>query len=376
MSFDARHPDFRPSQWGEFAQKRTTVTPARMSPTLLAKVGEAYGSALSQVHQSLASIGPLAERENAALHGAMVQVEQLKRLGMQMQALSRVLSGSADLPTETLDLGDAIRQVLAAWHETAWAEGITLVEPKGSCPIEANGGVVEQMLELAVQYAMHVGSRIEASIGAHASLDSHPTLTIKVQRRQSALGAVSDDEYDALHWLLLAMLAKSSGLTAQRIAVAGDLVLLLGFPSEPAEAQDSQFASAALLPRTSSVVDRRVLLIDPRQLQRVQAHRLMHEAGMKVDAVASLEQARGTFRDGVPDVIVTGIPADDEACAAMLEELRERQPRLRVIELVDDDTAFTFSLPGVSNAARVGRHDLARTLMPAIAQELDAAWNT
>ena len=230
MSFDARHPDFRPSQWGELAQKRTSVMPARMSPIVLAKVGEAYGTALSQVHHALASITALPEREMAALQGAMAQVEQLKRLGMQMQALSRVLSGSADMPTETIDLGEAARQVLQAWSEPAWAEGITLVAPTGSSPIEANASVVEQLLELAVQYGMHVGSRIEVTIGSHASLDTHPTLTLKVQRRQSALGAVSDDEYDALHWLLLAMLAKSSGLTAQRIAVAGDLVLLLGFP--------------------------------------------------------------------------------------------------------------------------------------------------
>ena len=68
-------------------------------------------------------------------------------------------------------------------------------------------------------------------------------------------------------------------------------------------------------------------------------------------------------------------PDQDVAPRVELVPVRERQPRLRVIELVDDDTAFAFSLPGVSNAARVGRHDLPRTLMPAIAQELDAAWN-
>ena len=49
------------------------------------------------------------------------------------------------------------------------------------------------------------------------------------------------------------------------------------------------------------------------------------------------------------------------------------QPRLRVVELVDDDSAFALSLPG-SGAARIGRHDLARTLVPAVTQELDAAY--
>jgi len=40
----------------------------------------------------------------------------------------------------------------------------------------------------------------------------------------------------------------------------------------------------------------------------------------------------------------------------------------------DDDDAFSFSVPGSDVPARVGRHDLARTLTLALAQELDAAW--
>src|SRR4029079_4680661 len=65
---------------------------------------------------------------------------------------------------------------------------------------------------------------------------------------------------------------------------------------------------------------------------------------------------------------------DDERCAALLESLRAEQPGLCVIELVDDDDAFSFSVPGSDVPARVGRHDLARTLTLALAQELDAAW--
>jgi hypothetical protein len=54
--------------------------------------------------------------------------------------------------------------------------------------------------------------------------------------------------------------------------------------------------------------------------------------------------------------------------------VRAAQPRLRVIELVDDDNAFAFSAPGSDSPARVGRHDMARTLVLAVSQELDAAW--
>jgi hypothetical protein len=57
----------------------------------------------------------------------------------------------------------------------------------------------------------------------------------------------------------------------------------------------------------------------------------------------------------------------------LIEVLRAAQPRLRIVELVDDDDAFAFSVPGSDRPARVGRHDLARTLARAVAQEVDAA---
>ena len=72
---------------------------------------------------------------------------------------------------------------------------------------------------------------------------------------------------------------------------------------------------------------------------------------MSVDAVASIDQARRGLHDGAADVIVTGVPVDDTQWAALLDELRAAQPRLRVVELVDDDDAFAFSVPDAD-----GRH--------------------
>ena len=81
------------------------------------------------------------------------------------------------------------------------------------------------------------------------------------------------------------------------------------------------------------------------------------------------------FRSGrTPDVFVNGLASDEPDCSALIDELRAVQPRLRVIELVDDDNAFALSLPGSGHSGRVGRGDLARTLVAAISQELDAAW--
>jgi DNA-binding NarL/FixJ family response regulator len=123
-------------------------------------------------------------------------------------------------------------------------------------------------------------------------------------------------------------------------------------------------------------VGRRVLLVEPQETSRVQAEQLLGAAGMRVDVVARIDQAQGmlgtSLQTRVPDVLLTGVPAHDPACQSLIEALRAMQPRLRVVELVDDDSAFAFSVPGTDLPARVGRHTLPRTLVPALSQELDA----
>jgi len=113
------------------------------------------------------------------------------------------------------------------------------------------------------------------------------------------------------------------------------VTLMLGFPGD-AEPSGEGLRSAALLPRTPIAAGRQVLLFEPRELPRLQAQRLLHDAGLQVDAVGSLDQARSALRDRLPDVLVTGLGGDERNCAELIDELRAVQPRLRVIELVDD----------------------------------------
>jgi hypothetical protein len=116
---------------------------------------------------------------------------------------------------------------------------------------------------------------------------------------------------------------------------------MLSFPAHE-EPVDETLSSPALLPRTPIAVDRQVLLLEPREL------------------------SRAALRDRTPDVFVTGLAIDAGTCGALIEELRALEPRPHIIELVDDDSAFALSLPGIGNAGRVGRSNLAWTLVSAV----------
>ena len=374
MTIDPRHPPVAPGSPDRIPHAEG-FAPVKLPAGVLAKVGESFAVALSALQRLLATLEPLAPGPQSVLTAALAEVARLEQLGLQIQELARVLARDAPLIPERLDLARAARQAMAEWAATARRMGVRLAGPREPFELDVNAAVLEQLLDLGLEYALHIGSGVEVNAVAQG-LPAHPVLTIRVQRRHSTPASADEDDLNEIHWLLFVQLARAMGLEPQRTVTSQTVTMTLGFPvAGPQAAGDGEFG-AALLPRTAPTAGHRVLLIEPREIARVHAHQLMRAVGMRVDAVTHIERARACLRDGVPDVVVTGVPVSDRECEALLNEIRAAQPRLRVIELVDDNDAFAISVPGSDSPARVGRHDMARTLMSALSQELDAAWPT
>lgn len=365
MSFDARHPD-APQHAAVLAHTSPHLAVARLRPDLLHKVGEAFAVALSCLQKRLTPVGD-AGLEPAVLQAALLEVARLERMGVQVQEVAHVLAGEGHWATERVDVAAALRQVREMWSENAALSGVLLDEPTGESVAEVNPAVLGQLLQLGMEYALPLGEQVAMRCGVEGEPPC-PQFGFAILRSSADWGVDVDD----LPWLLFSALARASGWLPRRQIVGKQLLLSLTLgPPEAAAVR-----SAALLPTTPVAVGRRVLLVDPQETSRVLAQHLLHEAGMQVDAAASLEQAWAGFNSSlhphVPDLLLTGFATDTALCAALVDALRARQPRLRVVELVDDDSAFAFSAPGSDNPARVGRHTLQRTLVTAISQELDA----
>ncbi len=369
--FDARHPESAHPP-GERTPHIASLVPIKVPPAVLGKVGESFAAASSALQRSLGALAPLAPAARTVLDDALAELARLERFGVQIQELARVLGGDAPLARERIDLAQAARQALADWAQAAQRHGTSLRGPGGPLALEVNGAALAQLLDLALEYALRIGTSIE--VGADLQgMPALPMLTLRVQRAKAAPGAPGDDDVDELHWLLFVQLARALDLAPRRVAIGEVVTLMLGFPNVDGMTPD-RAPTPSLLPRTELAVGRHVLLLEPPDLTRVRAHRLLREAGTQVDAVRTIEEARIAVRDGPPDAVVTGIAVGNARCAALLDEIRSAQPRLRVIELVDDPDAFAFSAPGSASPARVGRSELERTLLRALSQELDAAW--
>jgi hypothetical protein len=373
MSFDARRSVPADLPAGH-AEPPAHIALAKVAPELLGRIGEAFATSLWALRERLSALPPPGEPHRPDFDAVVAAVMRMERLAVQLQELARVLAGAGSTAPEPLDLTAAVRESVRDWTAAAQRRGARLAGPGPAAEairVRASAGVVGQLLDLVVDHATRIAGRVEAAVELQGQ-PAHPMLTLRLQRDPAVARARED--VGEVHWQLFTVLARASGLAAQRVVAGEQATLMLGFPVDPA-ASDEPAGNAARLPRTPIAVGRQVLLIEPRELPRVQAHRLLRDAGMEVDAVASLDQARPALRDRLPDVLVTGLGSDERACGDLIDELRVAQPRLRVIELVDDDNAFALSLPGAGHAGRVGRGDMARTLVPAVSQELDAAWS-
>jgi hypothetical protein len=347
----------------------TGLALAKVPPEVLAKVGETFAAGAFELQRQIGSLATAArDKRGAILRAARDELARLEHLGVQVQQVARVLSGEGQATVESFDLAAAARQTLTEWAASAQRGGVRLEGPTEPLFVQAVPAVIEQLLDLALDYAMRIGTRIEVGAAMQGE-PARPMLTLHVACAEAHGGG---NDFDDLHWQLFVLLARACHLSAQRVAAGRAVMLMLGFATRD-NADPAAVRPAKLLERTTMPDGRHALLLEPRDPTRLQAHRLLLAAGLKVDAAATLEQAHAALRDRRPDTLITGVPISEPGCAALIDALRAMQPRLRVIELVDDDSAFALSVPGSDQPGRVGRRDLARTLVSAVSQELDTA---
>jgi hypothetical protein len=293
-------------------------------------------------------------------------VQALERLSLQIQEVARVLTGDAPLRQERLDLLAAVQEALV--HPDV---PVTIAPADSPVEVLTSAGVLAQLIDLVLDHVAALGAAAADIRVSMQGRPPRPMMIVHARRRSTDAGTAP--ERATLSWALLALLAQAVGIAAHHDMKGSTTTLSIAFPATVRDEAPSMDAQDDLpWPRVHGLQGQRVLLVEPREATRIEAHRLMREAGMQVATLPTTAHVADAFREGVPDAIVSGFPADDPRLSSLLDCARAADPRLAVVELVDDDVAFTTSA-GPASPARVSRHDLDRTLLSALAQELESS---
>src|ERR1019366_3657005 len=192
-------------------------------PALLVKVGESFAGSLSALQHSLSILGRLAPDQQAILDAGLAEIARLEHLGVQIQEVARVLMGDAPAAPERVDLARAAREALAQRADLARLKDVHLGKSPKPFDLDVNAAVLEQLLDLGLEYASRIGSQVEIG-AAMGGRPEHPVLSIRVERAQTPTAADGDQNLNELHCLLFVHLAPV-GLAPQRLASARAMTL-------------------------------------------------------------------------------------------------------------------------------------------------------
>ena len=336
---------------------------ARISPHLLGLVGERLATTLAAAQTRLQVGGALAVNE------LTLTLAGLERLGVQLQQVARMVAHEGLAPPEFIDLHAACEQALAGGQRPIAARELRVRLDGGPVRAGLNAAAFGQVLELLIEHATEVGEQLVIAVaGAGPSGPAHVRFDITRRRDAHAPGWSGPAEEDELLPALASVLARGTGLTLRHAAIAQLSTYTLTVPT-PTPALASR-ETEAMLPRTPVATGGRVLIVDPRAGSRLQACRLLLAAGLRVDAVENTAQAQAALQDGLPEVLVSGFPVHDRDMAVLIDQVRAGCTALRVIELVDEDNAFSFSPPGADAVGRLSRNELDAHLLAAVSQEI------
>ena len=363
--FDARHPDTPRMSVDPEAPHR--LAPTRVDPALLAKVGDTFAASLSSLQSALAALDSAADRQ-ARVADAVAECARLEQIGIRIQKIGRMLDAHASQKSERVDLRDAAQAAVSRWQPARERELIVTPDPGRAIEVDVDPAALVELIELAVCQGLELGAPVELRC-APADAWSPPTFSLLVRRRVSA--GAGEQDAEPLHWLLFAHLAHAFGLAPRRIVDGPLLTVSVALPARTSSG--AQVAAPSPLtdapPRTPPIGRRHVLLVEPDEATRFAALALMRSAGLDVDPAATIEQASESLHHRPPDIVVVGL-RDAASRGDLIERARAAQPRLHVVELIDDDDAFEFAADA-DHPARVGRHELARTLLAAMAQGVE-----
>lgn len=294
-------------------------------------------------------------RERGLSEPARFELQRLENLGLELQTLVHALGASARPDDEALPLLDAAQATRRQWLPELARRGLRLTVAGEPVAVHGQAAQLQHALDLLVAHGLAAG--VALALRVSTSPEGQPALTL------SGSGAPPDSA--EVHGQLLQWLARALQWPLDRPRLReGEWTLRLSFSAPPAEAPAEDVDT---VPRRHWTTQDRVLVIDPDDRTRSVAAALLRGASLRGDCVATLAQAEGALRDGVPSTVVCGYPLEQAGVQALRDLMEQQRPGLRWVELVDTPFVFAAGSADGRLPARISRNDLANTLLPSLA---------
>jgi hypothetical protein len=349
---------------------------------LASVIGEQLSEPLAVMDQMLEEI-----RQRHALPFLQLQklrdaINRARHIAMQSQQVARLAGGQLRQSHEKLSLDGIVHQALDDRALSFKRHHITLYRNLKQVEVIVDASLLWSLVDASLDWACEQGSQLVVLLDMK-NWPEHGMLVIKATSLPGA--ALTDARPDSLNWHLLSSIAQAMGVALEReISASGDATLLLEFVRTVRQLEgltamefdngDSHSdADSSFHSRSKPLAGLRVLLISNDSMVRAEVDKSAGQLGLKVNAVASVEQARHYVRLDMPHLIIIDERLHADAFDALLHEVKGKDPNLGFLEITDDANTFEVSSWMSDSMTRVSRDALRAQLTSLLTLELARA---
>ena len=361
------------------------VAPARAEPAdmlLASTIGEQLSEPLAVMDQLLEEFIRSRALPQAQLQRLRDAIDRARQIAMQSQQVARLAGGQLRQSHERLSLDSIVNQALDDRAQTFQQRHIQLHRSIKKVEVIVDPGLLWSLVDASLDWACEQGQRLAVLLDIR-NWPEHGMLVIKAT---PLAGPVQPESRpDSLNWHLLTHIAQTMGVSLEReIDAHGEATLLMEFARTVRQLEgltamefdginsfgdgDSSFHS-----RSKPLAGLRVLLISNDSLVRAEVDKSASVLGLKVEMVASVEQAQRYVKLDMPHLIIIDERLHHDSFDVLLQEVKNRDPNFGFLEITDDANTFEVSSWMSDSMTRVSRDALRAQLTSLLTLELARA---
>lgn len=364
-----------------------TCDPSDAAWQLACQIGVEVATPLTHALERALELQATGRIDRPGLHALVTQIEQARRASMVGQQIARLAQGGTQQQHESLNLTQALREVLAQRQSELDSRGVVVKQVLKPAEVIVDATLLSALIHTLLDWALrHACSAVDIQLDMK-SWPPHARLTCSFIHLPPDQAAVLPTDslatgmsqharsLDTLPWQLLLQLARTMQLGIKRQDTAGSTRLTLEFPhtaNDSLEGASSFEVSSGftLAGESRPLAGRHILVMALRRDVRNQIRQAVAHMGLTLEFVTTVDAARELCQRGLPNAIVYESAIHDGAFDRLRNELRQSYPELAWIEVSEQGEAFEISSFGGLSMARVGRDAIGTSLPSALIFEL------
>lgn len=343
--------------------------------TLAGVIGTQLSDPLAIIQQAISEFERTQTLTPAQVKSLKTALASARKVAMQSQQIARLASGQLRQSHERLKLDDLLRGLLFERTKAFKKQGVELYHGLKPVEVIVDAGLLSSLLEVALDWAVSKGRRLVVTL----EMKNWPEYGILLIKASDSIasGTPQDEptDEDTLNWYLLREIARTMGVSVDRVGSSYETSLMIEFPRtvkrlEGITAVEVETGYDSLHSESKPLAGHRLLVITDDDDLRHEIEAIGRSLGLMSSFTTTIALGIRFCERDVPHMVIIDERVRNHLFDELRKDLRRTEPNFPFIEIAS--AANTLEMAGwmSDSMTRVSRDGLRTQLASIMVMEL------